>query len=121
MKRSGKIEIALVAGLAMSGCGRKAYDPCAPQNFNEAACQDAVNHNGYYYGGRWYSHSYPGGYSWYYNGYNSYVRRGGSVTTVPSSEWTGPGTSDPSGARSTGSGVSRGIFGSSAHGGGGGE
>ena len=119
MKRSRKVEIALVAGLAMSGCGRRAYDPCAPQTFNEVACQDAVSHNGYYYGGHWYPHTYSGGYSAYYNGYNSYMRSGGSITQVAPSEWSRPG-STATGSTSSGS-VSRGVFGSSAHGSGGGE
>ena len=122
MKRSGKVEIALVAGLALTGCGRRAYDPCAPQTFNQDACQEAIRNRGYYYEGNWYSHSYSGGYSNYYNGYYSYMRNGGNVTQIAPSEW-----SRPAGAPSTGSGsVSRGIFGSSsessgAHASGGGE
>ena len=127
MRRSRKVEIALVAGLAMSGCGRRAYDPCAPQTFNEFACQEAVNHNGYYYGGQWYPHTYYGGYTSYYNGYHSYVSSGGSVTTVSPSQWgrpgqaastaAGAGTSTGTGDAATSSGsVSRGVVGSSAHG-----
>ena len=132
MKRSRKVEIALVAGLAMSGCGRRAYDPCAPQTFNEFACQEAISHNGYYYGGHWYSHSYSGGYSSYYNGYYSYVRGGGRLTNVSPSDWSRPGgatgaAAGPASGQSTGTGasasgsgsVSRGVFGSSSHGGGG--
>src|SRR5215831_1307528 len=125
MKRSRKVQIALVAGLAMSGCGRRAYDPCAPQTFNEFACQEAVSHNGYYYGGHWYPHTYVGGYSSYYNGYYSYVRGGGRVQTVAPSQWSRPAGAATSGAggSSTGSSgsVSRGVFGSSSHSSGGGE
>jgi len=116
MKRSRKVEIALVAGLAMSGCGRR--DPCAPQTFNQDACQDAINHNGYYYGGHWYSHSYSGGFSSYYNDYYYYVRGGGNVTQIAPSEWSVPNgapSAGPPGAASTGGdSVSRGIFGSSS-------
>jgi hypothetical protein len=130
MKRSRKVEIALVAGLAMSGCGRR--DPCAPQTFNQDACLDAINHNGYYYGGHWYPHSYSGGFSAYYNGYYSYVGNGGNVTPISPSEWSvpsGASASGPPGATSAGSeSVSRGVFGSSfgssggeGHGSGGGE
>jgi hypothetical protein len=120
MKRSRKVEIALVAGLAMSGCGRRAYDPCAPQTFNAEACQDAISHNGYYYGGHWYPHSYSGGYSSYYNGYYHYIRGGGRVAAIAPSEWSRPaaGANTSGGAHSSGS-VSRGVFGSSGHGGGG--
>jgi hypothetical protein len=110
MKRSGKVEIALVAGLAMAGCGRRGYDPCAPQTFNVDACQQAINNKGYYYGGQWYSRSYSGGFSNYYNDYYGYLRNGGNVTQIAPSQW-----SQPAGASSTGSGsVSRGIFGSSS-------
>jgi hypothetical protein len=124
MKRSRKVELTLVAGLALSGCGRRMYDPCSPQTFNEIACQDAISHNGYYYGGQWYSHSYSGGYSYYYNDYNRYVRSGGSVTRISPSEWSRPATSSGStsgsatGGTSSGdiSSVSHGVFGSSAHG-----
>jgi hypothetical protein len=124
MKRSTKVEIALVAGLAMSGCGRRAYDPCAPQTFNDMACQQAVSHNGYYYGGHWYSHSYVGGYSSYYNSYHSYIGGGGRVTQVAPSQWSRPGGSAAGGATSgtgaTSSGsVSHGVFGSTGHGSGG--
>ena len=131
MKRSRKVEIALVAGLAMSGCGRRAYDPCSPQTFNELACQDAVSHNGYYYGGHWYPHTYYGGYSSYYSGYNTYIRGGGRVTNITPSDWGRPGNvggavaadaGKSSGSSSSSSGsVSRGVFGSSSHGSGGGE
>ena len=129
MKRSTKVEIALVAGLAMSGCGRRAYDPCAPQTFNDLACQEAVNHNGYYYGGHWYPHTYVGGYSSYYNGYYSYVRGGGRVTQIAPSQWSRPSgaaagtasTSSGQGASSSGGSVSRGVFGSTGHGSSGGS
>jgi len=111
MKRSRKVEIALVAGLAMSGCGRRAYDPCSPQTFNELACQEAVSHNGYYYGGHWYPHTYVGGYSSYYNSYHSYVGGGGRVTAIAPSQWGRPSAS----TGSTSGSVSRGVFGSSSH------
>ena len=119
MKRSRKVEIALVAGLAMSGCGRRAYDPCAPQTFNPQACQDAVSHNGYYYHGTWFPHSYSGGYSAYYNSYYSYVRGGGSVTGVSSSDYSRPAGASADGTGSSSGSVSRGVFGSSSHGSGG--
>lgn len=112
MKRSRQVKIALVAGLALSGCGRRAYDPCVPQTFNDIACQDAIAHHGYYYGGNWYTNSYSYGYSHYYGGYNTFVQTGGPVTSVPSSSWAAPGSSS-SGSSSS---VSRGIFGSSASG-----
>jgi hypothetical protein len=112
MKRSGKVQIALVAGLAMSGCGRKAQDPCSPQTFNAKACQDAVSHNGYYDNGQWIPHTYTAGYSSYYAGYNSYVRSGGTTTTASPSESAKPATTSGSPAES--GTVSRGIFGSSA-------
>jgi len=119
MKRSHKVEIALVAGLALSGCGRSVYDPCAPQTFNEFACQEAVSHNGYYYGGHWYPHTYYGGYSSYYSSYHTYVSGGGRVRTVAPSQWSKPGGASGAvvGAGTTsGSGsVSRGVFGSSSH------
>jgi hypothetical protein len=123
MRRSTKVEIALVAGLALSGCGRRAYDPCAPQTFNELACQEAVSHNGYYSGGHWYPHTYYGGYSSYYNSYHSYIGGGGRITQVSPSEWSRPGgTGATAGSGATsGSSVSRGVFGSTGHGGGGGE
>ena len=130
MKRSTKVEIALVAGLAMSGCGRRTYDPCAPQTFNEMACQQAVSHNGYYYGGHWYPHTYVGGYSSYYNSYHSYIGGGGRITQVAPSQWSRPGGSgglgastgstSGTGASSSGS-VSHGVFGSTGHGSSGGS
>jgi hypothetical protein len=103
--------------LVLSGCGRRAYDPCAPQTFNQAACQEAIDHNGYYYGGQWYPHTYNGGFSAYYNSYYSYVRNGGTPANVTPSDWARPAGAATTGpaASSGDSSVSRGVFGSSAH------
>src|SRR5690348_18322304 len=87
MKKSGQVTLTIVAAMALAGCARR-YDPCAPETFNELACQEGIRRGGY-------SHPYP----YYYDGYHSYMSHGGS-------------------AHSSSSGVARGGFGSTgSHGG----
>jgi len=50
--------LAAVAGGAT--CSHHAvYDPCEQTTYVQAACDSAVAHQGYYYGGTWYPHVYP--------------------------------------------------------------
>ena len=47
---------ALAALVAATGCSRRvAYDPCEPVSYQQVACDSAVAHHGYWYGGRWYA------------------------------------------------------------------
>jgi hypothetical protein len=101
----------LVAGLALAGCGRRALDPCEPRSFEAEACEGATRDGGYYYGGRWYPHTYGYPYSYYYGGYHNYTRGGGAVAAAPHSSYAHPSAS----------GTSRGAFGGTPAGHGGGE
>ena len=112
-KRSSAVPLSIVPALAaVVGCGPSGpqvvsgVDPCLPQVYNEAACQYAVQHNGYYYGGTWYRHAYTMPFLFYHNGYSGYVRSGGRVRALSASSYAPHiGTSAP---RST---VVRGGFG----------
>src|SRR5215467_5089746 len=99
MKKSGQVQLTLVAAMALAGCGLS-YDPCRPETFNPEACQQAIYDRGYYYHGSWspmrYSHSYP----YYYNSYAYHVSGGGLVRPAPFGSYSRP------------AGVARGGFGS---------
>lgn len=107
MKKSSQVTLTMFAALVLAGCSRR-YDPCAAETFSVYACQQAVEQGGYYYGGTWYYMHYGHPYPYYYDGYHSYVSRGGSVHSYASSSYASPSGS-----------VARGGFGStgSAHGG----
>ncbi len=102
MKKSGQVTLTIVAAVALAGCARR-HDPCDAASFNAPACQEAIRAGGYYYNGRWYASHYSHPYPYYYDSYNTYVSRGGSVHS--SGSYSHPSSS----------GVTRGGFGSSAH------
>lgn len=104
MKKSSQVTLTLVAAMAMAGCSRP-YNPCRPETFNALACQEAIAQDGYYYGGSWYPMSYMHSYPYYYNSYWYHVQRGYSVSSAPAGSYSHP------------SGVTRGGFGSTGHGG----
>ena len=123
-KRSAAVPLSLVSALAAAvGCGPShpavagGVDPCLSPTYQQGACEYAVQHQGYYYGGSWYPHIYSQPALFYYNGYSHYVGSGGSVRVIsPGSYAPGiGGAAMPSGARST---VVRGGFGGigAAHG-----
>ena len=103
MKKSGQVRLTLLAAIAMAGCGRP-YNPCREQTFNPLACQEAISSGGYYYDNSWYPMSYGHPYGYYYNRYYYFRSSGGTVRSAPSASYSHP------------SGVTRGGFGSTAHG-----
>jgi hypothetical protein len=114
IKRSTAVPLSLVPALAsLVACGPSApavaagVDPCLPQTYQQAACEYAVEHRGYYYGGSWYPHVYSHPALFYYNGYSGFVGSGGRVRAIS------PGNYSPSlGGSSAGrSSVVRGGFG----------
>ena len=120
MKRSSAVPLSLVPALAaIVSCGPSGpaivsgVDPCLPQVYNEMACQYAVGHQGYYYGGMWYHHIYASPFLYYHNGYSGYVSTGGSVRALSPGSYSSPSLGGS--ARST---VVRGGFGGigAAHG-----
>lgn len=130
-KRSQRVDLTLVTALAAAltagaagacdgGHGRlTAADPCAPETFDDGACQSAVRDHGYYYGGHWVPHIYPRPFGWYLHSSSLYTHMGGVHRSFASSS----GASHSAAGRSAGGehGVSRGGFGShgAAHGSGG--
>jgi hypothetical protein len=113
MKKSAKVTLTLVATVGLAACSRR-RDPCEPAYFNELACQEAVSNGGYYWGGSWYPMVYHDPYPYYYDGYRTYVLRGGRVSGTPAGIYGKP-TSGSS------AGVERGGFGSTGSGQGAGE
>ena len=107
MLKSARVTLTVVAVVGLASCSRRRPDPCQTTTFNEVACQDAVQHGGYYYHGSWFPMTYSNPYPYYYDSYRGYVSRGGSVASEPVGSY-----SRPSGAAA--SGVERGGFG--AHG-----
>lgn len=111
-RRSRAIPLSLVPALAAvaggAACSHHAvYDPCEQTTYVQAACDSAVAHQGYYYGGTWYPHVYPYAALYYYNRYSGFVAGGGRVRRVSPTVYV-PHPSAPA-ARP---GVVRGGFGS---------
>jgi hypothetical protein len=79
MKKSGAVRLSIVAavGIAVHAQGRP--NPCSAANFNEAACQMAVQANGYCWNGRWVKLRYHYPYPYYYDVYLDYLGSGGAV------------------------------------------
>lgn len=125
MKKSAKVTLTVVAVVGLASCGRRRYDPCESTYFDSAACQEAVRGGGYYWGGSWFPMTYHYPYPYYFDSYQTYVRRGGRVTTAPAGSYARPadggkrfgtGGAGASGTSSPGSGVTRGGFGSTGSG-----
>ena len=114
IKRSSAVPLSLVPALAaLASCGPSGpqvvsgVDPCLPRVYNQAQCEYAVQHQGYYYGGMWYHHVYAMPFLFYHNGYRGYVGSGGRVRPLSSSSYS-PHVGIPSGGRAA---VVRGGFG----------
>ena len=108
MRKSARVSLTLAAAVALAGCGRRHPDPCHAATFNAQACQDAARNGGYYWGGTWYPMQYRNPYPYYYDQYQAYVSRGGTVAAEPANAY----------GKAPGASVVRGGFGSSgeAHG-----
>lgn len=118
MKRSVRVTLTVVAGVALTACSRRAQDPCAAATFNEMACQDAVAHGGYYWNGNWFAVTYSHPYPFYYDSYRSYRSNGGVTRGEPGITYGRPsGSVERGGFGSTGEGHGA----SSGHGAGAGE
>ncbi|HXT17220.1 MAG TPA: hypothetical protein VN706_16400 [Gemmatimonadaceae bacterium] len=87
IRRSRAVPLTLVPLLAATVGARcagdsVAYDPCEPQSYAQVACDSAVVHHGYYYGGAWYPRVYPYAGLYYLTRYNGYVSSGGALRTI---------------------------------------
>lgn len=121
MKRSATVTLALVPALAAATCGTNAPDPCEPVTYNAQACQYAVDHQGYYHGGQWYSHGYSHPFFYYGQGYSSFLSRGGRALSPPASAWSVPAVTGTRGGAGGGTNptttpTSRGGFGATGSG-----
>jgi len=105
MKRPVEIPLVLVPLLVIACSGHQAPDPCLPASYSAAACQYAVDHQGYYHDGAWYPHVYAQPFFFYSGGYSSFIAGGGRVNAIDGARYA------PSAA--VGSGTTRGGFGSS--------
>ncbi|HTE44536.1 MAG TPA: hypothetical protein VK636_04765 [Gemmatimonadaceae bacterium] len=108
-RRSTAVPLSIVpalAALVVTGCSsRVAYDPCESASYNQIACDSAVVHHGYWYGGSWYPRTYPYLPLYYFGRYNSYVAGGGRVRSISPTVYS-PSVAAPSRAN-----VVRGGFG----------
>jgi hypothetical protein len=119
VKRSTSITLTIVPALAAVCTGSVPPDPCLPASYTVEACEYAVSHQGYYYGGVFYPHLYANPFLFYNRGYQNYVSGGGRVAPLEGARFAPAGVSG---------GTVRGGFGgtgeahaSAAHGAGAGE
>jgi|SRR5580700_5679631 hypothetical protein len=82
MKKSARVTLTVLAGVAGAAHAQQASNPCGPNSFNPAACQAAVKSHGYCDGGAWVSQRYQK-YPYYYGLYQAYSSAGGMVTAAP--------------------------------------
>jgi hypothetical protein len=91
MKKSANIQLLFLHGLILSAvaCDNAPppVDPCNTATFNQPACEVAVQQNGYHYHGAWVPYFYTNPYPFYFNRYNSYVARGGTIYSAPLSAY----------------------------------
>ena len=104
MKKSSKVRLTVVAAIGMAACGERRPDPCQPQSFNDQACQDAVQHHGYYWHGTWMPMTYGYPYPYYYDSYRRYASTGGTVTSAPTGSYSATGSVERGGFGDTGAG-----------------
>ncbi len=107
-RRSRRVPLTILpafAALVACGGGHNSYDPCDPGWYVQAACDSAVVHRGYWYGGAWYPHSYPFAGIYYLSQFNRYRASGGTVRSMA------PTVYAPSAAAPARAGVVRGGFG----------
>jgi hypothetical protein len=84
-RRSTAVPLTIVPALAalvsVASCGsrQRALDPCEPDSYTQVACDSAVVHHGYWYGGAWYPRVYPYLPLYYYTGYHRYLGSGGQM------------------------------------------
>src|SRR5690348_13276703 len=88
-RRSRSVPLSLVPALAaivgVAGCNNSnidPIDPCEAGTYTQAACDSAVVHHGYWYGGSWYPHVYPYDPIWYYTRHTGFVSSGGRVRSI---------------------------------------
>jgi hypothetical protein len=110
-RRSAAVPLSIVpmlaALVAVPACSSNSVlDPCESASYTQMACDSAVVHHGYWYGGTWYPRVYSYLPMYYYNGYRSYLGSGGHVRTSAPTIYAPP-SAEPSRAS-----VVRGGFGS---------
>jgi hypothetical protein len=82
MKRSASVSLTVVAAVSMAAGRQQRLDPCEAANFNEQACEAAIQSRGYCWNGRWVRLKYHFPYPYYYDAYQEYLANGGVVNAA---------------------------------------
>jgi len=82
VKRSASVSLTVVAAVSLAARGQPPLDPCAAANFNEQACQAAIQNRGYCWNGRWVRLKYHYPFPYYYDAYREYLANGGVVNAA---------------------------------------
>lgn len=82
MKKSAGVRLTVVAAIAIAARAQGPADPCAAATFNEQACRDAVQAQGYCWNGRWVKLKYHYPYPYYFDSYLSYIGAGGTINAA---------------------------------------
>lgn len=82
MKKSASVRLTIVAAVGIAADAQQRPDPCAAANFNEQACQAAVQNHGYCWNDRWVRLTYHYPFPYYYDAYREFVGNGGVVNAA---------------------------------------
>ncbi len=82
MKKSSLIRLTVVAAVGLGAQAADRPEPCASANFDEHACQTAVQQGGYCWNGRWVRMKYHYPYPYYYDSYVDYLATLGPLNQV---------------------------------------
>ncbi|SPE42198.1 exported hypothetical protein [Candidatus Sulfopaludibacter sp. SbA3] len=82
MKKSASVGLTILAAVSMAARAEQRLDPCKAANFNEQACQEAIQARGYCWNGRWVQLRYHHPFPYYYDAYHEYTAKGGVVNAA---------------------------------------
>jgi len=91
MKKSASVGLTILAAVALGAPPDQRLDPCASANFNESACQAAIQNRGYCWNDRWVRMKYSQPYPFYYDAYRGFLGSGGVVSAAQVGSCAAPG------------------------------
>jgi hypothetical protein len=93
VKKSAGVKLTIVVAIGVAAHAAPRPEPCSSAGFNEQACQEAIQQQGYCSNGRWVRLKYRYPYPYYYDAYQDYAASGGVANPVVVDACTAPSIS----------------------------